>query len=332
MATTRDLFKSVTGSIDMISAEIITAYRTVCRRASVTSRNLGGLGIGDDISLDIGYAADHATLFSGRIRSISVADPRGTYVIDAEDALWQAKEYYFIPEDLDNPWSRSNISAEDLVEGILAEAGLTDYVGYATGFTFATGTQDVEIKLVSAWDFISWICEVVIYSPRGYYHGTHIITLPVSGTRFVAFIGTIVLLSLFYLFLKKTWWGRAFQGAAQNRMGIQTAGIDVFRLDQIAFGIGVALAAAAGALLAPEFYVHPRCGSIATMKGFEIIVIGGLGSIPGVLCAGLLLGLIESLGAVFLNPSFRDVYGFLFLLAILPIRPTGLFEERERVA
>jgi len=115
-------------------------------------------------------------------------------------------------------------------------------------------------------------------------------------------------------------------------MGIQTAGIHVFRLDQIAFGIGVALAAAAGALLAPEFFVHPKCGSIATMKGFEIIVIGGLGSIPGVLCAGLLLGLIESLGAVFLDPSFRDVYGFLFLLAILAIKPTGLFGERERVA
>jgi len=161
MATTRDLFKSVTGNIGMISAEIVTAYRTVCRRASVTSRTLGALDIGSDISLDIGYAADHATLFSGRIRSISVASPRGTYVIDAEDALWQAKEYYFIPADIDSPWSRSNISAEDLVEAILNEAGLTDYVGYATGFTFATGTVPVEIKLVSAWDYISWICEVV---------------------------------------------------------------------------------------------------------------------------------------------------------------------------
>ncbi len=195
---------------------------------------------------------------------------------------------------------------------------------YATIVTISLGVLFTNVAVIGAGPFI--------YSPPGYYHGTRILTLPVSGTRFVAFIGTIVLLSLFYLFLKKTWWGRAFQGAAQNRMGIQTAGIDVFRLDQIAFGIGVALAAAAGALLAPEFYLHPRCGSIATMKGFEIIVIGGLGSIPGVLCAGLLLGLIESLGAVFLNPSFRDVYGFLFLLAILAIKPTGLFEERERVA
>ncbi len=145
----------------MISAEIVTAYRTVCRRASITTRTMGGLDIGDTIALDIGYVGDHATLFSGRIRSISVASPRGTYVIEAEDALWQAKEFYFIPETLDEPWSRSNIKAEDLVEDILTEAGLVDYVGYVTGFTFATGTQDVEIKLVSAWDYISWICEVV---------------------------------------------------------------------------------------------------------------------------------------------------------------------------
>ncbi len=195
---------------------------------------------------------------------------------------------------------------------------------YATIVTIVLGVLFMNVAVIGAGPFI--------YSPPGYYHNTRILTLPISGTRFVAFIGTVILLALFYLFLKKTWWGRALQGAAQNRMGIQTAGIDVFRLDQIAFGIGVALAAAAGALLAPEFYLHPRCGSIATMKGFEIIVIGGLGSVPGVLCAGLLLGLIESLGSVFFNPSFRDVYGFLFLIAILAIKPTGLFEERERVA
>jgi branched-chain amino acid transport system permease protein len=195
---------------------------------------------------------------------------------------------------------------------------------YATIVTIALSVLFTNLAVIGAGPFI--------YSPPGYYHNTRILTLPVSGTRFIAFIGTIVLLLLFYLFLKKTWWGRAFQGAAQNRMGIQTAGIDVFRLDQIAFGIGVALAAAAGALLAPEFYLYPKCGSVATMKGFEIIVIAGLGSVPGVLLAGLLLGLIESLGSVFLDPSFRDVYGFLFLLAILAIRPTGLFEEKERIA
>lgn len=170
------------------------------------------------------------------------------------------------------------------------------------------------------------------FAPPDYASPTHIGPLPVSGNRFVALIGTLVILGLFYLIVKKTWVGRALRGSAQNRIGIQTAGVDVLRVDQIAFGIGVSLAAAAGALLAPIFLVWPENGAVATMKGFEIIVIGGLGSIPGSLVAGLLLGIVESLGSVLISPSFKDVYGFMLVLALLVIRPTGLFGEKQRVA
>jgi len=170
------------------------------------------------------------------------------------------------------------------------------------------------------------------FAPPDYAAPTYIGPLPVSGNRFVALIGTIVILALFYLIVKKTWVGRALRGSSQNRVGIQTAGINILRVDQIAFGVGVSLAAAAGALLAPIFLVWPENGAVATMKGFEIIVIGGLGSIPGSLVAGLLLGIVESLGSVFISPSFKDVYGFILVLVILVIRPTGLFGERQRVA
>jgi branched-chain amino acid transport system permease protein len=168
------------------------------------------------------------------------------------------------------------------------------------------------------------------YAPRDYARPTTIGTLPISGNRFVALIGTLVLLALFYLLIKKTWLGRAFRGAAQNRVGIQTAGVDVLRLDMLAFGVGVALAAAAGALLAPDFLVYPENGAISTFKGFEIIVIGGLGSILGSLVGGVLLGVIEALGSVFLSPGYKDLYGFVVLIALLVVRPTGLFGERER--
>ena len=95
------------------------------------------------------------------------------------------------------------------------------------------------------------------YSPRDYAKPTTLLTLPLSGNRFVALIGAMVLLALFYLLVTRTWVGRALRGAAQNRVGIQTAGIDVLRLDMLAFGVGVAMAAAAGALLAPDFLVYP---------------------------------------------------------------------------
>ncbi len=170
------------------------------------------------------------------------------------------------------------------------------------------------------------------YAPPDYARPVTLGTLPISGNRFVALVGTVVLLGLFFLVIKKTWIGRALRGAAQNRVGIQTAGVDVLRLDMVAFGVGVALAAGAGALLAPDFLVYPENGAISTFKGFEIIVIGGLGSILGSVVAGVLLGVIEALGSVFISAAYKDLYGFLLLITLLVFRPTGLFGERERTA
>jgi branched-chain amino acid transport system permease protein len=170
------------------------------------------------------------------------------------------------------------------------------------------------------------------YAPPDYARPVTLLTLPISGNRFVALLGTVTLLVLFFLVIKTTWIGRALRGAAQNRVGIQTAGVDVLRLDMIAFGVGVALAAGAGALLAPDFLVYPENGAISTFKGFEIIVIGGLGSILGSIVGGLLLGVIEALGSVFISAAYKDLYGFLLLIVLLVVRPTGLFGERERTA
>lgn len=170
------------------------------------------------------------------------------------------------------------------------------------------------------------------YAPPDYAGPVTLLTLPISGNRFVALVGTVILLAVFFLVIKATWIGRALRGAAQNRVGIQTAGVDVLRLDMIAFGVGVALAAGAGALLAPDFLVYPENGIITTFKGFEIIVIGGLGSILGSVVGGVLLGLIEALGSVFISAAYKDLYGFLLLIALLVFRPTGLFGERERTA
>ena len=156
--------------------------------------------------------------------------------------------------------------------------------------------------------------------------------LPQEGARVAATACALVALVAFWLLVKKTWIGLALRAAAQNRVGAQTAGIDVWRLDAIAFAIGVALAGFAGALLAPLFMVFPTNGAVTTVKGFEIIVIGGLGSIPGALVGGLLLGLVESLGAAFVSSPYQNVYGFLCVILVLVIRPNGLFGERGREA
>ena len=156
--------------------------------------------------------------------------------------------------------------------------------------------------------------------------------LPMEGARVAAAICALIALALFYLVITKTWVGLALRAVAQNRVAAQTSGIDVFRLDAIAFAIGVALAGLAGALLAPLFLVYPTNGVVTTVKGFEIIVIGGLGSIPGALIGGLLLGVVESLGAAFIASSYQNAYGFLLVLLVLLVRPYGLFGERGREA
>ncbi len=176
-----------------------------------------------------------------------------------------------------------------------------------------------------------------IAGPNQYTPGSNLPTvmigpLPVAGSRVAAFLCAIAALGLFYFILKRTWYGLALRAASQSRIGAQTAGVDILRLDQIAFGIGVALAGVAGAVLAPVFLVFPTNGVVTTVKGFEIIVIGGLGSIPGALIAGVLLGVVESLGAAFISSPYQNIYGFLLVLLVLLIKPTGLFGERGRAA
>ncbi len=170
------------------------------------------------------------------------------------------------------------------------------------------------------------------FSPRDYAPPVQLGPLPVNGSRFVAFLGAAALLGLFAWVVRRTWFGLAIRSVAQNRVGALCAGIDLSRIDMLAFGIGVALAGAAGALLAPVFLVYPQSGALSTVKGFEIIVIGGLGSLGGSIVGGLLLGLVESLGSVLISPAFRDVYGFGLLVLILALRPTGLWGERAREA
>jgi branched-chain amino acid transport system permease protein len=156
--------------------------------------------------------------------------------------------------------------------------------------------------------------------------------MPLAGARVAAFAFALVALGVFWAVLRYTWYGLALRATSQSRVGVQTAGIDVLRVDRVAFGIGVALAGLAGALLAPVFLVFPTNGLITTVKGFEIVVIGGLGSIPGALIAGVLLGLIESFGAAFIDSAYQNIYGFVLVLLVLVLKPTGLFGERGREA
>ncbi len=153
----------------------------------------------------------------------------------------------------------------------------------------------------------------------------------------IIILATVVLLVLFYLFMQKTSAGRAMRAASQNREAASLMGINVERVDMLTFALGSALAAAAGSLwLISGQIATPYMGSIQAIKAFAVVIIGGLGSIPGAVAAGLLLGLAENvvpflLKFVFPDASFlawKDSIAFFLLIAVLLVKPTGLFGER----
>jgi branched-chain amino acid transport system permease protein len=150
----------------------------------------------------------------------------------------------------------------------------------------------------------------------------------VDVARLVA-CGVAVGLALgLYLFLFRTDLGRAMRAAADNPYGARVVGTDVRRVYAMAFGLGAACVGAAGALVSPFLPFQPAAGLSASVTSFNIVIIGGMGSLLGAFLGGLLVSVAESLGAVFLAPSLKELVSFSLLVAILLFRPAGLFGRR----
>lgn len=159
------------------------------------------------------------------------------------------------------------------------------------------------------------------------------ITLSVFGVNLpldylIIIITTIFILVGLYLFLRKTRLGKSMRATSQNRKGAMLMGINVEKMDMISFGIGAGLAGAAGTLWVVSGQVFtPYMGSIPAVKAFAIIIIGGLGSIPGAIVGGIILGLAENFAIFTIGGAWKDAISFLILIVVLIFRPTGLFGE-----
>jgi len=155
-------------------------------------------------------------------------------------------------------------------------------------------------------------------------------SLVFSSQRLLVLVVAGTLIGAFYLFLQKTQIGKGIRAMAQNRQGAALVGVRITRVTAAIFAAGSALAGAAGALLASLFAITPFMGNTPLMKGFILATLGGLGSVPGAIAAGFLLGLAESFGSRYLSASFRDGYGFILLIATLLFLPNGLFGARTK--
>lgn len=141
----------------------------------------------------------------------------------------------------------------------------------------------------------------------------------------VAFVLALAITGALWTFLQRTDLGRAIRATSQNAEAAVLMGVDVERVATFTFGLGTALAAAAGVLLAPSLYLYPTVGELLVVKCFVVVVLGGLGSVPGAIAGGVLLGVVESLGAVYVSSTYKDGIGFVLFLAVLLYRPAGLF-------
>jgi branched-chain amino acid transport system permease protein len=150
----------------------------------------------------------------------------------------------------------------------------------------------------------------------------------VDVARLIAFGVAGVLTLLLSLFLFRTDLGRVIRAAADNTYGALVIGTDVRRVYAVAFGVGAACVGAAGALVAPLLPFQPSTGLQLSVASFNIVIIGGMGSLLGAFVGGLLVAVAESLGAVFLKPSLKELVSFSLLVVILLFRPAGIFGRR----
>jgi branched-chain amino acid transport system permease protein len=153
----------------------------------------------------------------------------------------------------------------------------------------------------------------------------------VAWNRVFVLVVALILIATTYLLINKTKLGRAMRATFQDRDTAALMGVRIGNIHTATFALGSGLAAAAGALLGPVFVAYPSMGDLAAAKAFAVVILGGLGSIPGATIGGFILALVEELGAGYISSGYRDAMGFLLIIVILLFRPTGLFARKERV-
>jgi len=143
--------------------------------------------------------------------------------------------------------------------------------------------------------------------------------------RLVGFVAVFIVAIALWLIMSLTDTGRAIRAVAKEKLGAQLQGIDVPHIYAVTFGLGTACVAIAACLLMPSYYVNPGAGNAFVLVAFTIVVLGGMGSVPGALIGGLAIGVVESLCSLFLGDSLGQVGIFLIFIAVLLVRPQGLF-------
>ena len=168
--------------------------------------------------------------------------------------------------------------------------------------------------------------QVVIQTPyRGVFY---IAGIAVAELRLIVILTSCFLVGAIALLISKTKTGTSSRAVAQNRQAAVLMGVNVSMVSLVVFAISSALGVAAGALIGALLAIAPGVGEGLAVKGFAVLILGGLGSIPGAIVGGLILGVSEAMAAGFISSSYKDVIAFLVMIVVLLFRPEGLLGKR----
>lgn len=149
----------------------------------------------------------------------------------------------------------------------------------------------------------------------------------IGQQRLIIIAASVAVMGGLYWFLKRTVPGQTIEAIEQDRVGASLVGIDANRVSMMTFAISAGLAAIAAGLVAPINLISPTMGDVVNLKAFAIIILGGMGSVPGAIVGGFALALAEVFGSTYISSEFGDLVGFIFLVVVLAVRPTGLFSK-----
>jgi len=237
------------------------------------------------------------------------------------------------------------------VWGLAAIFGLNPYLAilplvplfFALGYALqrvvigpASGGRDGNVLLVTlglAIIFQNGLLALFSADPRSLASDAAFDVVPVgpmllSTPRLIGFGVAAAVALLLWLLLNRTDIGRAIRAVAREDLGAQLVGIDVKHIFAVTFGIGSACLAIAAGLLMPNYTVNPASGEAFVLVAFTIVVLGGMGSIPGALIGGLLIGVVESLSGLLLGDSLGQIGIFAIFILVLLFKPTGMFGAR----
>lgn len=197
---------------------------------------------------------------------------------------------------------------------------------------YAAPHQNMLLISLALMLFLQGIAEILWTADSRHLNTDYLSTIQILGApfsmqRIIIVVASVVLIGALYVFLQKTKLGKAMRATAQDGEAARLRGINPTHIFMATFAIATAMAAAAGALLAPLLSITPSMGSFPSLKGYSVVVLGGTGSLLGSLLGSLILGLSESFSYAY-SPVLSNSIGFIILIVILVVRPQGLFGQK----